>query len=703
MISPPNFDFSSQTSVNVHRCSFEANFIRSLQTARTTGGALYFQASLVAWEGVVVTISGSNFTNNVAETTAQRRSSSHLDGGGALFASVDLAGLTSRGDAVILLDDCLFESNRVAFTSGSISANSESPVVGGAIAAHTSLASDSKHPAVVIQDSQFISNSISSQNGATFRKAATGGAVFISANTAVSWIQNVFFERNFCHAAFSVRGGALAVEGGLRILDSSFLNNTAHSQMDENGSPSEAVGGHVYCDQDVRAVNSTFAHGRCEITACGSCAGGAISSGSVHVTNSNFESHSVTGGRAAGGSISAFESRSGSITLENVTIIDSKVIGDYSAVGGAVQATETQVQFINVEIRRSSAVLKQEKCLSQSPEVHLGSLAGAISIKAPGMVKLKKLRVVDSVADLGGVFSFSGYQKDGGRWHFSNISLQNSTAVIAGGAIFFPTWFSDGIPPELLNVCNSTVISVENCTAKRYGSICASAPRSVDWDAPFPINVPTSTPFSVSLVLRDLFKSIINPVELPLSIIPTAEPIRWRIAEAYRDSVVATDGGVFWFRGLEILGNGSIVPGSMIVGNEYLQMTRTAAFDILPCLPGFQLAPPATPSGSTECHLCPRGTYSLPQSSFSLCIPCSSHAADADERLASDCLKYHPAPRVSASQERTQVFGRWEIAEGFYPSPSFAGPTELLKCASDACEGSNCTVRKLRALHWRSL
>lgn len=699
MLAHPNFNERTFASLKVRNCSFVGNSVYSPFTAAASGGALDFRASRIAEDSVILEILESDFIANDVASAPQMLSTQPAGGGAVFFSIAELPTVAEkRSRTVAVISECKFSHNTVRLPELHRGMGNE-PLVGGALAAYLPSSRGSQSPALAILNSGFASNVVASYDALLRQHAGpcAGGAVFAQIPGAVTLINNCSLAKNSCFASAGARGGAVAVEGLLTVGRSSFSRSHAASFSMETaiGSSPSCLGGQIFSSLSVEIENSNFTHGICHVYSCGSSTGGAVYSPfSVTVYNSSFENHIAAGGSAVAGTIF------GEVDLENVRVNISAALGVFFATGGSIRSfSDTKISGLSITNSGAYVGPLEDSPLCHDPEAqkrpNSGPKGGAISIGSPSALALLNITMNSTEAAFGAAFSFDDYPPESNS-EFGGVVLQEAIASTAGGVFFFG---NEKVPPQsLMSLCGNTtseaILKLENCTSGRYGPICATFPFSVAYKSvPFPAVVPMGTPFDISLVLKDRFDSRIFPVELPL-FISVQNRIRWTMSAENRDSVVADDDGVFRFRALEFAGNGTAAAGTLLFGSDAVGLWKNVTFQVISCLPSFQYAPPANPSSSAECHLCPRGTYRLPHTEEGECVPCLSKGIDADaDADDGSCLEHHRIAEISELSHELALFGEWTVSAGYYPSPSFSNPKELLVCPNEACEGTVCTVR----------
>lgn len=264
------------------------------------------------------------------------------------------------------------------------------------------------------------------------------------------------------------------------------------------------------------------------------------------------------------------------------------------------------------------------------------------------------------------------------------VNISHSYASVAGGAMFIA---SAGAALEMTEaVCGTSEnasVHLENVTAARYGNSCATSPRFLGRQgAPPTAFVAPGIKVSVILDLYDLLwqrvVGIDSVVEVSLDSASVPAPVL--LSGEPRDLVLPSTESHYTFDHLRVVSepgaNGTFHftanTNGMCSGLPY-----RIPFRVMGCLPSSF----AASTSVLQCSKCPTGTYLLPASGKTSCIPCST---DDNSHHAGDCLH---------RENETLGYGTWKIAEGFYPLPSFDAPEELVPCPNEACHGSSCEVR----------
>lgn len=166
-----------------------------------------------------------------------------------------------------------------------------------------------------------------------------GGALLIMGSNTI--ISNCSFENNGLKGLVELYGGAIGIHGnGTVISDCYFKDNYVYGEYSSGG-------GAVYCDGDLSVVNSTFISNR--VASYGSSGGAIYSTDSVHISDSIFTGNNLSGVNVNGGAIYAESVYVNKSVFECNNIFGSKS-GESSytsSLGGAISSETVNISNSN--------------------------------------------------------------------------------------------------------------------------------------------------------------------------------------------------------------------------------------------------------------------------------------------------------------------------------------------------------------------
>lgn len=386
--------------------------------------------------------------------------------------------------------------------------------------------------------------------------------------------------------------------------------------------------------------------------------------------------------------------------LLNVSISHSSVSG-HSAVGGSLFVNGmANLTLVTISNTFTEAIPAQCPDADRDFPAHdstlPAALGGALALNEAPLF-FSELRIENAGANFGGAIALATVSGLVG----TGMLISNSHAAVAGGSIYISefTRDADNFPNVL---CNSSAspISFRNSSAGVFGDLCASGPWRLGFaEAGFPSYVAPQEPIEASLFFFDAFGFLLTGVKSRISIslfnasssslsLATGEP---------QDQVSLDDHGEYRFRSIVLSGNETGSTGILrftppIQLSAGLDNFFDSPFTLLSCLPS-RIPLPLAARTVLQCLECAPGAYYLPQSSRSVrdsasCLPCKETAPGQ----GTSCLR-------QLAPNKTQSVPMWAIAQGFYPSPSFDAPEEILPCPTEACLETHCRVRKVTIIH----
>ena len=189
-----------------------------------------------------------------------------------------------------------------------------------------------------------------------------GGAIFINGNNTV--ISDCYFKDNGISSYVNLMdGGAVYCDGNLTVINSVFEGNYI-SGLEYGG----ASGGAVYCDDNLTVVNSSFISNG--ISCYGSDGGAIYSKGTVHILNSIFTANYLYGVYVGGGAIRASNVFVNNSVFSDNSIMGSRSWDDpyTSSLGGAISSESADIY--NSNFTNNSASSLDENQLSRGGAVY---------------------------------------------------------------------------------------------------------------------------------------------------------------------------------------------------------------------------------------------------------------------------------------------------------------------------------------------
>jgi hypothetical protein len=298
--------------------------------------------------------------------------------------------------------------------------------------------------------------------------------------------------------------------------------------------------------------------------------------------------------------------------------------------------------------------------------------------------------ILGSRAQLGGAIVVSGVQNLVAPFSFKNLTILNSSATEAGGALFVETE-CDSESRLYADLCDLISEHALNVSAAVYGDVCASSPVALslyqaDKTKQF---VASGQPTRLSFFLQDIFGNnayyLQNYVIAHLS--STGAKMLTRSpqdkAQVGSDKLMTFDDlSIFAREGANVSVNFEGIAEQRSCPDVPLSLRLD--FAVISCLPTYFTLHDDT------CELCPTHTYTLDGSSGD-CMPCSDGEVAEDAASEYSCLTLASTDLENGENSNPSRF--WKVSEGFYPVPSLDKPEELERCPNHACLPFACEVR----------
>jgi hypothetical protein len=652
--------FMQISSMTIANCSFIENYAQS--DASTAGGAMIIRGSGIDFLSPLI-FSGCKFVGNRIITTPKPGSQIGSIHGGAVSLKLDVSYASQ-----IVFSSTLFLGNTIS------SARDEyEEVSGGAL--HSEI-THSFPPQVPLDQFQiegcnFTNNFLQGPNAKGGALAMVG--VFFAKVDRSLWKGNTIQCITSHRQETACYGGAVAVQF-------SKLNN----RLDVDDS-SALFSDSAFIDNHLAFVSAP---------SCQPIRGGALSlrtlSGkdlyvrrtSSSLSNCLFEGNAAMGAKSGGGAVHI----DGPATNLTSCRFKSNSAAGQAAEGGALFSEST---FASISLSSFDSHHTSVAAFSQCDSVNSG---GTLSLHGARMQLFSIINstISNSYSARGGAIFVAASSRLDHPFVFQNVSIANSHASHAGGAIFV------GLPcaavdPNFVEVCRAIEQNVFNVSAEEYGSVCASTVVSVDSSPPIDSNstiqVAPGQPLKFSFVYLDLFGGrVYDPRSYIIAALSNHSTSVKLHANTPQDRAIMGIDREMTFPELTITGSKNAtatVEFAAPIDDEWcksLTFRLKANFRLISCLPSHFAIDNQT------CQLCPAQTYSIDGSS-SHCHPCDEDGHGSESSQEYSCLMSHPDVADDS------VHNDWEIVEGFYPFPALDVVEELVRCPNHACLPFQCTVR----------
>lgn len=641
------------------------------------GGALLVQATgkPVYVEMVDVEFIGNNaFGGN-----------SSLGSGGSATGGALTIQLQPDPGSEIALTRVLMHKNEAHGGSGSLG-GSESR--GGAAALYS--------PTITIDTCEILENTckggsvenildLSSETGRTGATAIGGGIYISNIEPAVITITDSIFSTNIVSggdafvALYQIagsgggnsNGGGLAVRTAatLRIEGVDFVGNQAVAGLgDESFVDGIAQGGGLWKSWDrtgiLQCVGCNFEQNFVgvvpssdELQMCKSSGGGAYISSEAHFESSNFSFNTAQGFWANGG---------GLVVFNDASLVESSFVGNTVAywgigLGGGVLVGGGSVELQDVVVLANAVLLMASP---MAPANVPGGQGGgvAVTVASENPVSLRNVTVERNASGFGGGVLLASLPDVVDL----DIVSRNNTASSGGGALFVQV-----VAPDLLALNCSLLLTEATGNSAGYGEDCASSVRDLALQTDPPEVVWPGATFPISLFLRDWFLNAVIKKEYHVTADPTGAQT-YILSGVPQDTIQPSPAGAYDFPAFSVL----LSTGTNAM--ETVPLTFQASSFVAP-LQSYLV------NSSTSLHGCPPGQFL--SDGGSTCSVCSDAQYNFDGKACISC------PEGGACMESpSSVDARLTILEGYFPSPSFVHPTELIPCNGDGCVAYECSL-----------
>lgn len=514
----------------------------------------------------------------------------------------------------------------------------------------------------------------------------------------------------------SCNGGALRITGRPRVVitNSTFADNTvscAGSVM-EGGS---CGGGALSAEfvPEINATNCVFVSNR--VVSDGSGAdrcfeggGGAIVfKGSLELPSvlralrSKFLSNTASTSVSFGGAVRLDQSNG---SFVDCLFFNSSVIGE-QAVGGALASVFSSVTVENTTFHCSSAdavlppTLFAPCSFGSTMFAQMHSLGGSIALI---LARVSRHRFVDVLvtntsAITGGAFSISNYASIGQHmdtFEIRNVTVKNTAAD--SGAALFATAICESWN-AITQFCDSLI--VENSHAISYGPRCASGSNSFEADfdrhEPQGLSVASGQQLALSFRAFDIWRNTIRVAASDVSVALEGRASARLLSGASEDRVFPSE-GIYQFREFSLLGDPGARAKTTFALRGVVRLCPNVREVPLSVFVEFQIATcmPSSVNVGGVCETCPAQSYALVPNATK-CEPCDEDSVEShsDEFAPNWCLfQERPRARTDSEHVSNETEAKFEIAEGFYPSPTMYAPSHIAKCPNEACLGFFCKV-----------
>ena len=646
-----DLQLTSESSTKIINSTFYGNRARAgnINLSSGSSGTCHGGAIAAQLNNSVVLFDNCQFTNNSATSGV---------GGTATGGSVWLESFAN-----ITMTNCHFQNNTVVAEQNKMQ-GSFGTVSGGAVSGVSTIS----HSLFAIVSSSFNQNYVYGGDSGTVHTGCLGGAILLTSNHIL--IKDTQFQSNFAMApgdtrgAVFISGGAVAItntssapfpiEPTIVIIDSNFQNNSVSANKLGNQTLADdllslftGLGGGVYVEYGELILSNTTGTSNIAIGSY-SVGGFLYSKTNTYVYNGYF-----------------YDNKAGELNQTTHLLVDL-----YYSDGGAIYWATSHDKSNNFLISNCSL------------DNNLAGLGGAINLfnaddDTQMNVTLDNVVFYQNNALYGGALFFYGISSCKG---ISNVYGTNNTAAIGGGFIYFTK----------SHFCQcSAIISSNSSNEAIYGDNCASDPVALIHVTQFAINdfvnvVYPGEGFTISLALIDIYN---NTVYQPIyQIVANASDLNFysgnskNIAEVNKEGYYTYSNAFIYAPvGNNITVNFTTEVSSVFLKKNLQTLMKSITFSIAPCPAGYELS-----ANLNFCIQCISAYYNFGNGNN--CTACPS--SYSNEQLPHSCMnRYNNATNglLSGNQEAF-------ITQGYWPSPAFVNPTELLICPNtNSCLPITCT------------